>query len=133
VPVDIVVRGICALVPGRAGLSENIRVRSILGRFLEHSRIFHFEGAGEYWIGSADIMHRNLDRRVEVLLRVNPKLTEQLDGIMNSALDPSTRCWILEPDGVWTPSPEPGSGAGPVRDHQAECLRRHAVALAPAE
>jgi polyphosphate kinase len=133
VPVDIVVRGICALVPGRAGLSENIRVRSILGRFLEHSRIFHFEGAGEYWIGSADIMHRNLDRRVEVLLRVNPKLTEQLDGIMNSALAPSTRCWILEPDGVWTPSPEPGSGAGPVRDHQAECLRRHAVALAPAE
>jgi polyphosphate kinase len=133
VPVQIVVRGICALVPGRSGLSENIQVRSILGRFLEHSRIFHFEGAGEYWIGSADIMHRNLDRRVEVLLRVNPRLTEQLDGIMNSALDPSTRCWILEPDGVWTPSPEPGSGAGPVRDHQAESLRRHALALAPAE
>jgi polyphosphate kinase len=133
VSVQIVVRGICALVPGRPGLSENIEVRSILGRFLEHSRIFHFTGADEYWIGSADIMHRNLDRRVEVLLRVNPQLTEQLDGIMNSALDPSTRCWILDPDGIWSPSPSPGSGARPVRDHQAESLRRHAPVPALAE
>jgi polyphosphate kinase len=125
-----VVRGICALLPGRPGLSENIHVRSILGRFLEHSRIYHFEGAGEYWIGSADIMHRNLDRRVEVLLRVNPELTEQLDAIFSSALDPTTRCWVLEPDGSWSPSPEPGSTAGPVRDHQAESVRRHLQAVA---
>ena len=129
VKVEIVVRGICALVPGRPGLSENIHVRSILGRFLEHSRVFHFEGADEYWIGSADIMHRNLDRRVEVLLRVNPGLSEQLDEILSSALDPCTRCWVLEPDGTWSPSPTPGAGAT-IRDHQAEALRRHAAALA---
>jgi polyphosphate kinase len=129
VKVEIVVRGICALVPGRPGLSENIHVRSILGRFLEHSRVFHFEGADEYWIGSADIMHRNLDRRVEVLLRVNPGLSEQLDEILRSALDPRTRCWVLEPDGTWSPSPTPGTGTT-IRDHQAELLRRHAAALA---
>jgi polyphosphate kinase len=124
VPVRIVVRGICALVPGRPRLSENVHVRSILGRFLEHSRIYHFEGADEYWIGSADIMHRNLDRRVEVLLRVNPELTDQLDAILSSALDESTRCWVLEPDGNWCPWPKPGSTAGPVRDHQAELIRQ---------
>lgn len=126
VPVKIVVRGICALTPGRPGLSENIEVRSILGRFLEHSRVFHFEGGDEYWIGSADIMHRNLDRRVEVLLQVNPALTEQLDQIFASCLDPATRCWVLDADGAWSPSPQPGS-ATPVRDHQAELLRRHAA------
>jgi polyphosphate kinase len=130
VPVRIVVRGICALLPGRPGLSENIHVRSILGRFLEHSRIYHFQGADEYWVGSADIMHRNLDRRVEVLLRVNPELTGQLDAIFRSALDESTRCWVLHPDGTWRPSPEPGSTVGPVRDHQTESVRRHLVAVA---
>ena len=124
VPVQIVVRGICALKPGRPGLSENITVRSILGRFLEHSRIYHFVGLDEYWIGSPDIMHRNLDRRVEALLRVNPSLHRQLGIILDSALNPATRCWTLGPDGVWSPSPSPGAEGGPVRDHQVELLRR---------
>jgi polyphosphate kinase len=126
VPVDIVVRGICALTPGRPGLSERIHVRSILGRFLEHSRIMHFAGESEFWIGSADMMHRNLDRRVEALVRVtDPKLTEHLEWILKSALDPETRCWVLRPSGQWEPSPADG---GKVRDHQVELMRRHAGA-----
>jgi polyphosphate kinase len=123
VPVDIVVRGICALKPGIEGLSENITVRSILGRFLEHSRIFHFVGCDEHWIGSADMMHRNLDRRVEVIARVaDPRLTAQLDATLDSALDPTTRCWVLSADGNWEPSPAEGST---VRDHQADLLASH--------
>ncbi|NLE80847.1 MAG: RNA degradosome polyphosphate kinase, partial [Rhodococcus sp.] len=102
VPVEIVVRGICALKPGVPGLSENIEVRSILGRFLEHSRIFHFQAIDEFWIGSADMMHRNLDRRVEVMAQVkDPRLTGQLADIFDSALDPTTRCWVLQPEGGW--------------------------------
>jgi len=127
VPVDIVVRSICALTPDREGLSENIRVRSILGRFLEHSRMFHFAGADEYWIGSADMMHRNLDRRVEVLVRVtDPRLTDQLDRMFTSALHPMTRCWVLGADGCWQVSPSAAEIAdGNVRDHQVELIRRH--------
>ncbi|GAB1514722.1 RNA degradosome polyphosphate kinase [Actinophytocola sp. KF-1] len=123
VPVDIVVRGICALKPGIEGLSENIRVRSILGRFLEHSRVFHFVGSDERWLGSADMMHRNLDRRVEVQVRItDPKLAAQLDAMFESALDPATRCWVLEQNGDWTASPAEGSS---VRDHQAQMLAGH--------
>ncbi|HEX4704166.1 MAG TPA: RNA degradosome polyphosphate kinase [Pseudonocardiaceae bacterium] len=127
VNVDIVVRSICSLRPGQPGLSDNIRVRSILGRFLEHSRLFQFVGAEEHWLGSADMMHRNLDRRVEVLVRVNiddKKLAAQLDSILDSALDPATRCWVLQPNGQWQPSPADGTR---VRDHQAEMMRRHAA------
>jgi polyphosphate kinase len=135
VRVEVVVRGICALRPGRSGLSDNIHVRSILGRFLEHSRVFHFGAADEYWIGSADMMHRNLDRRVEVLLRVaDPSLADKLGEMFDSCLDPATRCWTLHADGSWEPSPPPGSGVSPVRDHQAEMMMRHAaVAMALAE
>ena len=121
VPVKVVVRGICALKPGVPGLSENIEVRSILGRFLEHSRVLHFQGADEFWIGSADMMHRNLDRRVEVMAQVkDPKLTKQLGDIFDSALDPTTRCWELGPDGGWVASPAQGES---VREHQVELMR----------
>ncbi len=116
VPVQIVVRGICTLKPGVPGLSENIHVRSILGRFLEHSRILNFRGSGEYWIGSADMMHRNLDRRVEAMVQVkDPRLTAQLGDNFDSALDPRTRCWVLQPDGSWVASPDHGED---VREHQ---------------
>ncbi|WP_068375343.1 polyphosphate kinase 1, partial [Rhodococcus sp. EPR-157] len=121
VPVEVVVRGICALKPGVPGLSENIEVRSILGRFLEHSRVLNFRGADEFWIGSADMMHRNLDRRVEVMAQVkDPRLTAQLHDIFESALDPTTRCWILRPDGGWAASPAQGES---VREHQGELMR----------
>jgi polyphosphate kinase len=128
VPVDLVVRGLCSLRAGVPGLSENIRVRSILGRFLEHSRIFHFVGAGEHWIGSADMMHRNLDRRVEALVPVtDPRLTAQLDKVLDSATAPSTRSWILQPDGSWDPWPV-AAGEGTeglsVCDHQVQLLQR---------
>lgn len=123
VRVEVVVRGICALRPGAAGFSENISVRSILGRFLEHSRILHFNAIGEFWIGSADMMHRNLDRRVEVMAQVkDPRLTTQLDELFQSALDPSTRCWELGSDGQWTASPREGLS---VRDHQVSLMERH--------
>jgi polyphosphate kinase len=122
VAVDIVVRSICALRPGVPELSDNVRVRSILGQFLEHSRTFHFVGSDEHWIGSADMMHRNLDRRVEVLVRVkDPSLTAELDAMFDSAIDPSTRSWALEPDGSWTGVPAEG---GAVCDHQVQMVRR---------
>ncbi|MCD9196658.1 RNA degradosome polyphosphate kinase [Aeromicrobium wangtongii] len=105
VKVDLVIRGICTLRPGVPGLSENIRVRSILGRFLEHSRVYWFAGGGEpeAWIGSADLMHRNLDRRVEVLVRVpNPEHTESLGSLLARSVDPDTTSWHLHADGEWT-------------------------------
>jgi polyphosphate kinase len=123
VRVEVVVRGICALRPGAPGFSENIAVRSILGRFLEHSRIIHFRAINEFWIGSADMMHRNLDRRVEVMAQVKDRrLTEQLNDVFESAMDPATRCWELGPDGHWTASPQEGQT---VHDHQVSMMERH--------
>lgn len=103
VPVELLVRGICALRPGVAGLSENVKVRSILGRFLEHSRVFSFEGGGEpvTWIGSADLMHRNLDRRVEVLVRLPDASRDAVRRLLDLAFAPSTQAWELGADGEW--------------------------------
>jgi len=125
VTIDLTVRGICALRAGVPGLSENITVRSIVGRFLEHSRILYFGGGGqeEYWIGSADMMHRNLDRRVEALVRITDKAaTERMGALLTAIARPDTKCWMLGPDG-WTKSPVQGRG----RDLQAELLRRGAA------
>jgi len=103
VPVDLVVRGICAIRPGVVGLSENIRVRSVLGRFLEHSRVYWFAGGGEpvVYIGSADLMHRNLDRRVEALLRIKDRThVAELTDLVELSMDPKTASWhLVGPDG----------------------------------
>ena len=123
VRVEVVVRGICALRPGVRGFSENIAVRSILGQFLEHSRIMHFRAIDEFWIGSADMMHRNLDRRVEVMAQVKDRrITSYLDDVFESTMHPSTRCWELGADGKWTAAPQDGRQ---VRDHQVWLMERH--------
>jgi polyphosphate kinase len=125
VTVDLVVRGICALRPGIPGLSENIRVRSILGRFLEHSRIFHFANAGEdeYWIGSADLMHRNLDRRVESMVRIDQKSHKRmLQRALDSQLSESIPCWELNQDGTWHRKTKDENG-NPLVDFHAQVIK----------
>ena len=108
VPVDLWIRGICTIRPGVPGLSDNIRVRSILGRFLEHSRIYSF-GTGdatEVWIGSADMMHRNLDRRVELVVRVaDPAHIRRVNRLLELGMDDGTSSWWLDGDGGWTRKP----------------------------
>jgi polyphosphate kinase len=104
VPVDVWVRGICALRPGVAGFSENIRVRSVLGRYLEHSRVFMFANNDESiaYIGSADMMHRNLDRRVEALVQLSrPEHIDYLNGIFALGMSDQASTWHLESDGTW--------------------------------
>ncbi len=109
VRVDLSVRGICCLRPGVPGLSESIRVRSIVGRFLEHSRIFRFgnrERGFMHFIGSADLMPRNLDRRVEVTVPVlDPHLTARLDEILEAGWEDDTLAWELDAGGSWTKVP----------------------------
>jgi polyphosphate kinase len=137
VKVDLVVRGICAVRPGVPGLSENIRVRSILGRFLEHSRIFAFANAAgpalgegpesgpEVFIGSADLMHRNLDRRVEALVRItDPGQIEELVGLVDRSMADETASWHLHPDGSWVRRAYDDDGR-PLTDLQTELVRRH--------
>jgi polyphosphate kinase len=126
--VDLWVRGICALRPGLPGLSETIQVRSILGRFLEHSRIYAFgapeDAEGEVWIGSADLMHRNLDRRVECLCRVKtPEQQQELRTLIDRAMDDGTSSWWLAGDGTWTRHHLDAEGK-PLRDLQQYLLAR---------
>ena len=104
VPVDIWVRGICALVPGEPGLSETIRVRSVLGRYLEHSRVFWFANGGkpDVFIGSADMMHRNLDRRIEVLVKLtDPDHIDQVTSHLDKGMGDEVSSWHLQPSGEW--------------------------------
>jgi polyphosphate kinase len=107
--IELVVRGICCLIPGIPGLSERIRVRSVVGRYLEHSRIYRFGARGRkrtYYIGSADLMPRNLDRRVEALGPVDdPALQFRLDEILDVVLADDELAWELGPDGAWRKVP----------------------------
>ncbi|MCU1441073.1 MAG: degradosome polyphosphate kinase [Rhodoglobus sp.] len=135
VPVDLVVRGICSVRPGVEGLSENIRVRSVLGRYLEHARIFSFHNDGDpqVYIGSSDMMHRNLDRRVEALVRItSPDHVGELDYIIDLAMSDETSSWWLEPDGSWTRH-NVGSHGKPLQDLQnvlmAEISQRKRVGV----
>ncbi|QTE29701.1 RNA degradosome polyphosphate kinase [Pengzhenrongella sicca] len=123
VPIDLVVRGICAVRPGVPGMSETIRVRSVLGRFLEHSRVFAFansDGNGpEVFIGSADLMHRNLERRVEALIRiVDPDQVTELVELSDRSMDDATSSWHLQSDGTWLRHHVDADGA-PLLDLQA--------------
>lgn len=113
VKIELIVRGICALRPGVPGLSENITVRSILGRFLEHSRIFYFANGGdeEVWIGSADLMHRNLDRRVESMVRIEQNDHKRmLFRALDSYLAPTTVRWEMASNGDWKHISKSSSG-----------------------
>lgn len=136
VQVDLLVRGICSLRPGVPGLSENIRVRSILGRFLEHSRIFAFansvgpaigegpESGPEVLIGSADLMHRNLDRRVEALVRISdPGQVAELIELIDTSMSDTTASWHLRPDGHWDRHAT-GPDGEPLHDMQALLIER---------
>jgi polyphosphate kinase len=128
VEIDLVVRGMCVLRPGVPGLSDRIRVRSIVGRFLEHSRVLRFANAGEeqVWLGSADLMHRNLDRRVEALVQVrDPGIARELATILDLATSEAVAAWRLCPDGTW--ERQATGPAGPLQDFQAELMHRYKV------
>ena len=106
VQIELIVRGICCLKQGVPGMSETIQVRSIVGTFLEHSRIFYFENGGspEIYMGSADWMPRNLDKRVEILFPVeDPDLKKEIVHILHTQLEDNTKAHLLQPDGLIDP------------------------------
>ena len=131
VPVDLWVRGICTLRPGIPGLSDTIRVRSVLGRFLEHSRVYAFgtgeDEASQVWIGSADMMHRNLDRRVELVVRVDDRGHQRrLRRFLDMGMDDGTSSWWLNADGYWVRHSRDENG-NPLRDVQETLVRERRV------
>ena len=138
VPIELWIRGICSLRPGVPALSENIKVRSVVGRFLEHSRIYAFgiggaDGNDDVWIGSADLMHRNLDRRVELLVRVvDPGQKRELRKLIDRAMNPGTASWWLGPDGRWTRHHLAEDGA-PLTDLQDYLIKTRQARPADAE
>jgi polyphosphate kinase len=126
VKVELIVRGMCSIKPGIPGLSENITVRSILGRFLEHSRVYEFanDGQKEVWIGSADLMHRNLDRRVEALVQlVDAEHVSYISSLLDLYLEDSTAHWTLENDGKWSRTSQDSNGL-PLLDAQEQLIKR---------
>jgi polyphosphate kinase len=126
VPVDVFVRGMCSLRPGVPGLSETIRVRSVLGRYLEHSRAFAFVNGGDprYYIGSADMMHRNLDRRVEALVNlVQPDHMQEIESLFELAMSDESQSWHLDANGIWTRHQVDEKGK-PLLEVQDEIMRR---------
>ena len=126
VPIDLLVRGICSIKPEVPGLSDTIRVRSVLGRYLEHSRIFSFVNGGEalMYIGSADLMHRNLDRRVEALVRLDSAAhLQQLNELMDLAMAEETSSWWLNGSGDWMRHSRAEDGA-PLQDMQNVLMRQ---------
>ena len=126
VPIDLWIRGICTLRPQIPGLSENIRVRSIVGRFLEHSRLFWFANGGtpNVGIGSSDLMHRNLDRRVEVLVSItNAAHIAEIEDLFEAAFNERTGAWWLSGDGTWHERVMDDNGQ-PLRDLQEMLINR---------
>ena len=126
VPIDLVVRGICGLKPGQPELSENIRVRSILGRYLEHARIFSFVNNGDHqvYIGSSDMMHRNLDRRVEALVRITePEHIAELEQLFDLSMSNETSSWWLDETGSWTRHSRSEDGT-PLADQQDVLMKQ---------
>jgi|TARA_B110000914_G_scaffold225883_2_gene248049 polyphosphate kinase len=126
VPIEILVRGMCALKPGIKGLSENIKVVSVLGRYLEHSRVFFFENAGDpdVFIGSADMMHRNLDRRVESLVQITQTdQIKELNDLLELAVSGTVAIWELESSGIWRRDSKNHDGE-PLIDMQDEVMAR---------
>ncbi|MGA2229516.1 MAG: polyphosphate kinase 1 [Tepidisphaeraceae bacterium] len=132
-PIDLIVRGFCSLRPRVPGLSENIRVISILGRFLEHSRIYHFLNGGdeEFYIGSADWMSRNLDSRVEAIVPIEePAHRERLREILTTMMADCGHAWELDANGVWSRRPTP-DGKPPVEAHTTLMSRALRLATKP--
>jgi polyphosphate kinase len=137
VSIDLIVRGICCLRPGLPGISDHIRVISIVGRFLEHSRLWHFENGGdeEFYLGSCDWMPRNFDRRVEAAAPVeSPALHERLRSLLATYLDDNRQAWELRPEGQWVqrvPEGAPRSSHDILQRNSWGMVREAPVAIAP--